>query len=679
MQHLKIQLSKTKKYPKIIKLKTLKLIFIQIFCLSQIAFSQENIKESQENTKEIQENIKETKIDEVVIEATKILSFATSPVIAIIEQKDIQFAPVNNLQDLLEYLQGVDIRTRGAEGIQADVSIRGGTFDQTVVLLNGVNFTDPQTGHFSLNIPIDINIIERIEVLQGTDSWISGVPAFCGAINIITKNPTANTISPYLTYGSNDFYQGGISLTGKSNSSKISGIANLNYTQTNGYAENTDFYIANFYLLLNYKDAQIGNFEFQTGYLEKEFGANSFYSIRFREQFEMNKSFISSLKYNNNFGKNEKINLNSSIYYRLHKDRFELFRWEAADWYAGHNFHHTDIWGINSSIDYKWNLGITTVGIDFRSEKIKSTNLGDILDEPIPVPNEENIFYKRSKLRLHEDFYLKHYYSSDKWDLQLGTMAAGNNEFDFKLISGGNFRFLISSQSSILLTVHQGYRLPTFTDLCYDSPDQKGNLFLKPEESINTEIAYKWNNSQLFFQSNIFYRYGYRIIDWVRLFDETVWHSENLTNVASLGFDISTEYNFDFFTVRKIKLSYSYLDVKKHSPDNYLSLYSTDFLRHQLVLGVFQRIWSSKNTTDNLVANWQFRLQSRSGFYINASSEVIDYPTFILCDLKIIWRFNFLNFFIEATNLFDQQYVDIGNLPQPGLWLKAGVNLRLPL
>ena len=655
------------------------LIFFNLLCLnllhlSQIVFAQENISDTTTNQK-----IKETKIDEIIIEATKTLSLTTSPVIATIEQKDIQFAPVTNLQDLLEYLQSVDIRTRGIEGIQADVSIRGGNFDQTVVLLNGVNFTDPQTGHFSLNLPIDISIIERIEILQGVDSWIAGIPAFCGAINIITKNPTTNTIMPYFSYGMNDFYKAGFSLTSKSRASKILGIANFNYTKSSGYAENTDFYIANAFLLLNYKDAQIGNFELQSGYLEKEFGANSFYSITYREQFEMNQTFLSSLKYNNTFngfGQNEKINLNSSIYYRLHKDRFELFRWNPATWYGGHNFHHTDVWGINFSSDYKWNWGITTLGADFRSEKIKSTNLGDTLENPIPVPNEENAFYRRSKLRLHEDVYLKHYFSTNSWDLQLGTMASGNNEFGFRLISGGNFRFLIDAQSNISFIVQQGYRLPTFTDLYYVDPSQRGNPDLKPEESINTEIAYKWNNYKLFFQGNIFYRYGYRIIGWVRTPDETIWHSENLTNVATLGYDVSAEYNLNFF-INKIKLSYSYLDAKHHSPENYLSGATTDFLRHKLNLGIFHRIWSSRNATNNIVANWQFRLQSRAGFYIDEQRNEIDYPTFLLCDLKVIWQAKHFNLFIEGTNLFDQNYVDFGNLPQPGIWLKAGINLNI--
>jgi len=649
--------------------KTLKLLFILKFLFfSQTIFAQEA------------EIIKETQIDEIIIEATKTLSFTNSLIIATIERQEIQFAPVTNFQDLLNYLQSVDIRTRGVEGIQADVSIRGGTFDQTVVLLNGINFTDPQTGHFSLNLPIDISIIERIEILQGIDSWVSGVPAFIGAINIITKNPVENKVVSYHNYGMNYLHRAGVSITNIF-SPKLSAVANFNTSISNGYAVNTDFQTLNGFLLLNYRDAKIGNFEFQTGYLEKEFGANSFYSIVYREQFEMNKVFISSLKYNNSFNgfaENHRINLKASTYYRQHKDRFELFRWERPDWYAGHNFHHTDVFGINASADYKWRLGISTMGADFRSEYIKSSNLGDVLEKPIPVPNQENTFYNREKLRLHQNAFLKHYYSAEKWDFNLGTMTSGSDEFGFRLISGGNFRYLLTNRSNILFAVQQGYRLPTFTDLYINTPAQKGSIGLLPEESINTEISYNWNNSKLFFQSNIFYRYGYRIIDWVRPSDDTtnIWHAKNFTNVSTVGYDISASYSFRHSFINRVKLNYSYLDVSKETSDNYLSLYATDFLRHQLNLGVLHTVWDFNNS-NRILANWQFRFQSRAGSYVDADRNIIDYPTFLLCDLKVIWQAKHFDFFVEGTNLFDQQYVDIGNLPQPGIWLRTGINLNI--
>jgi iron complex outermembrane receptor protein len=225
--------------------------------------------------------------------------------------------------------------------------------------------------------------------------------------------------------------------------------------------------------------------------------------------------------------------------------------------------------------------------------------------------------------------------------------------------------------------VHQGYRLPTFTDLYYSSPDQRGNADLKPEESINTELGYRWNNYKLFFQSNIFYRYGYRMIGWIRSPDEVIWRCENLMNIATFGFDVATEYNFSDFFIDKVKLSYSYIDVKNHSSADFISIYTTNFLRHKLNLGVFHRIWNSGNARNNVIANWQFRLQSRAGFYIDAEQNTIDYPTFLLCDLRIIWQSQHFNFFIEGTNLFDREHIDFGNLPQPGIWLKAGISLNI--
>ncbi|HRS68234.1 MAG TPA: Plug domain-containing protein, partial [Paludibacteraceae bacterium] len=95
-------------------------------------------------------------------------------VITTITSKEIQAMPVQSINELLDYLPNVDIRTRGANGAQADISIRGGTFDQVLILLNGVNITDPRTGHANLDLPIDLNMIDRIEVLQGTSMNLFG-------------------------------------------------------------------------------------------------------------------------------------------------------------------------------------------------------------------------------------------------------------------------------------------------------------------------------------------------------------------------------------------------------------------------------------------------------------------------------------------------------------------------
>ncbi len=89
-------------------------------------------------------------------------------VITSITKEQIKNLPVQNVNELLDYLPGIDVRQRGTNGVQADVSMRGGTFDQVLILLNGINITDPQTGHYNMDLPVDLSMIERIELLQGT-------------------------------------------------------------------------------------------------------------------------------------------------------------------------------------------------------------------------------------------------------------------------------------------------------------------------------------------------------------------------------------------------------------------------------------------------------------------------------------------------------------------------------
>ena len=61
----------------------------------------------------------------------------------------IASAPAENINDLLKYALGVDVRQRGAMGMQTDISMRGGTYNQIAILLNGIDISDPQTGHNS--------------------------------------------------------------------------------------------------------------------------------------------------------------------------------------------------------------------------------------------------------------------------------------------------------------------------------------------------------------------------------------------------------------------------------------------------------------------------------------------------------------------------------------------------
>ena len=115
-------------------------------------------------------------------------------IVSVITREEIEAAPVQSIQELLEYALSVDVRQRGVHGVQADISVRGGSFDQTLILLNGINISDPQTGHHSLNLPVSIKNIQRIEILEGPAARIFGPNAFSGAINIITTSEGSSSI-----------------------------------------------------------------------------------------------------------------------------------------------------------------------------------------------------------------------------------------------------------------------------------------------------------------------------------------------------------------------------------------------------------------------------------------------------------------------------------------------------
>ena len=109
--------------------------------------------------------------------------------VTVLDRADIQQAPVQSINDLLKYAVGVDVRQRGPIGAQADISIRGGTQEQIIILLNGINICDPQTGHNTMDLPVDLSEILRIEVLEGPAGRIYGTSSLVGAVNIVTRSP----------------------------------------------------------------------------------------------------------------------------------------------------------------------------------------------------------------------------------------------------------------------------------------------------------------------------------------------------------------------------------------------------------------------------------------------------------------------------------------------------------
>ena len=126
-------------------------------------------------------------IDAVTITAGLHPQAETARDVAVISGKTFADLPVHSLDELLRYVPGVEVQARGPMGSQSDIVIRGGTFQQVLVLVDGLRLNDPITGHFNSNIPIAPDEIDRIEILKGAASAIYGAEAVGGVVHVITK------------------------------------------------------------------------------------------------------------------------------------------------------------------------------------------------------------------------------------------------------------------------------------------------------------------------------------------------------------------------------------------------------------------------------------------------------------------------------------------------------------
>jgi iron complex outermembrane receptor protein len=625
-------------------------------------------------------SVKEIEVEEVVVSAQRApVAFSqVARIVTIIGKDEIQNAPVQNLQDLLEYALNIDVRQRGGNGVQADVSIRGSTFDQVLILLNGININDPQTGHHNLNLPVSFDAIERIEILEGPASRIYGPNAFSGAINIITGVSDQSNLKARLSGGQYGYYDAGAS--GTFVSGKLKNVVNIDHRSSDGYTNNTDFKLTDaFYQGKLETDA--GNFELQGGFSERGFGANSFYTPAYPNQFEEIKTMFGSVKMETG----KIVHFTPSVYWRRNQDRFELFRdnESAPAWYKSHNYHLTDTYGSNLNAWFSSDWGLTDFGVDFRSENIWSTVLGKEMDEPTDVPGEPGIEFLYSDTRTNFSLFFEHSKSWKTLTLSGGLMANWNSNLGrhWNIYPGLDFSWKIVDNLKYYASVNKSLRLPTFTDLYYKSPTNVGNLSLKPEEAIAFETGFKYNNAKFNAHAAYFHRWGTNMIDWVRQPNESIWYAQNITELNTDGFEIALKtfpskiFDRDIF-VKSFDISYSYLDQGKETGD-YISKYVLDYLRHKIDVRLAHSVYK------NFSLNWHFSYQDRNGTYTEWTGtgygNEVEYNPFWLVDARLNWNWKFTNIYLEATNLLKINYYDYGNVEQPGTWIKAGIVQRINL
>ncbi len=630
---------------------------------------------------------KEMTIDDVEVATSRapLTLGQAARMVTVLSRDDIQAAPVQSVNDLLKYIAGVDVRQRGPFGAQTDVGIRGGTQEQITILLNGINICDPQTGHNTFDLPVDLADIERIEVLEGPAARVYGTSSLMGAVNVVTRKPAVSSAgrgNARLEGGSFGYLSVGMR-TGLPNLAGIGSHLSAGYTRSDGYSRskagslNSDYHggKALYEGCLHTENIQL---QWHAGMSIKAFGSNTFYSARYDEQYEHTAKLFTALQADVDA---RHFHFHPAIYWNRSHDRFELIRGEEDK--VAYNRHRTDVMGINLNSWFNSPLGRTAFGAEFRNEDIVSTNLGEPLD--IGLSDDGNGHYTHGLNRSNLSFHLEHNVVMRYFTLSAGFVAVRNtwNQMPFQLYPGIDASLRLGGQWKIYASYNSSLRMPSFTELYYSVGGHKADKYLKPEELRAVEGGVKYFTPALNVRVSIFHHHQRNTIDWIldTRNAEAVWQSVNLTKINTLGMDADVTIDlqrlfggYSYNTVSpvssyKLCLSYCYLYQQKDEPSYLQSRYSLEYLRHKLTARLQLHLFSKM---DLMLA---CRYQYRTGSYTDTQGVVCNYKPYTVADARLTWSDNWWNVYIAANNLTGTHYVDYGNVPQPGCWLMAGATV----
>jgi iron complex outermembrane receptor protein len=581
---------------------------------------------------------KEYQIDEIVITSGRI-SIPSSDLnrnLFVITNKDLRKLPATNIIDILKFISSVDLRSRGVEGVQSDISIRGGNFEQTLIMIDGVKISDPQTGHHNLNLPLSIDNIDRIEILKGEGSRSFGANAFSGAINFITKKEKSSTLSISILGGQNNLFE-----TAVSGSLPIFFSTNnfsLSKKKSDGYRHNTNFDITNFTFnqTLSFNKAVLNLF---TGYIDKKFGANSFYSDRFPDQWEHTKTKMAHLTSEVDLSG---IIISPKIYWRENDDDYRLDN-NRPEWYR--NIHKTNSYGFEIQSTFKSMIGKISFGAEVAWDEIISSNLGN---------------HKRSKRGL----FLENIFEPlEKISISIGGFAYNYTNIGWQIWPGINAGYQLSNEVRIFSSYGKAFRIPTFTELFYTSPANMGNPLLIHEQTNNFEIGARYKNNYIQANFALFIKNGNNIIDWVRRSYDEPWRVENVTEIQTRGIELSfsldSSYIFDYAPIRNINFGYTYLNSNRKA-GIYESRYLLDHLKHHFVLSISNKLPFSVNQ------NWILRFEEREHFNSN-----------FIINTQFTKKINHFDIYILLSNIFNSSNFDLSGIPLPGRLISAGVKFHL--
>ena len=560
-------------------------------------------------------------LEEVIISSNRISIpyFKTSRTINLITAKEIKNSTATTIVDVLQQVAGIDIRQRGVDGTQSDLYIRGGNFDQTLVLIDGIKMDDAQTGHHTMNAMVSLDNVERIEIIKGPASRVFGQNAFAGAINIVTKKIHNNQIHATLGYGSYDNVKGAIGYTKVLQNGGFQ--IHAQKQKSDGYRANSDFDNTAIFFKSEHK-----NYTFLASFNERKFGAENFYTLNpdWKEYEETQTSLLAvSSVYNT-----KNLIIKPRIYWRRNQDVFLLKRFDPSFF---RNLHISNKIAAETNFELTSGSGKTGFGIDVNKVFLSSNNLGD-------------------RERLIVTSFLEHRFEiNNRLDITPGLAFTYFSDFDAQVFPGLDMGFSISDRIKVYGNIGYTYRIPTFTDLYYSDPANEGNPDLKPESALSEEIGFKYNTTKFQFNLAFFNRTSDNLIDYTKENEEDKWKAQNFSKVSTEGFEASMNYNFEVGTYNQnLKLGYNYIDDDIKDVNATFTRYGLNSLKHQFTSSLHTQFLS-------------FLDQSISFRFVERTNG----QTYNLVDAKLRAKFKSFTISANANNIFNTEYREQGLVPMP--------------
>jgi iron complex outermembrane receptor protein len=530
----------------------------------------------------------------------------------------------------VEYLQldsSVDLRERAPDGVQADLSIRGSSVGQTLVLLNGLRMNDAQTAHHNLDLPLPPDSIERIEILRGAGSTFYGSDAMAGSVNFITGPPKYSELR--VGAGVGNFGVNQQSLSAALLAGKWDEQLSASRDFSSGFMTDRDYRSATVFSNSGVQTT-LGRSLITLGLGDKPFGANQFYGNF--DSWERTKSWFGGLK--QDLGTRTEFDFG----YRRHTDEFILFR-ENPSIYE--NNHSDESW--QAALRRKQPLGQNATlffGGEGFHESIDSNNLGQ---------------HARSRGAIYADYDMRAF---KRFSFSAGAreeIFASHGEFSPTVSAG----YWLKAGWKLKGSASHAFRLPTYTDLYYSDPANSGNPNLQPETAWSYEGGLLWDQGGRYkAEVTVFERRERNDIDYVRSSATDIWHAANIDRLNFTGVETSLEVHLP--QRQRLDIGYTALHGAQQALNGLESKYVFNY------------------PVQDAVVSWQgilpgnFVARSRLGVVSRYARD-----PYALWDLAVAREFTHVAAHLGFSNLTDAQYQEIEGVAMPGRSVVFGLEFLL--